>query len=125
MSSRFKNFARTNLHNINSLWEFHTTFILRVVFLKPGLVECKDYCFDPQVYKAYKMNYIDDRNVSFYQQFEIFKKLCVKTLFAQYILRALARTETVSFTVEINRCPLHTRHVYLRKLLSHTISFKN
>ena len=29
----------------------------------PGLVEGKDYCFVVQVYKAYKMNNLDDRNV--------------------------------------------------------------
>ena len=35
-------------------------------FKNPDLVEGKDYCFNLQAYKAYKMNYLDDRNDSFY-----------------------------------------------------------
>ena len=58
-----------NLHTTNSLWECHTTFNLS--YLQPGLVECKDYCFDHPVYKANQMNNLDERTVSFYQQFEI------------------------------------------------------
>ena len=52
-------------------------FVLCFVRLVPFMCVFK-------VYKAYKLNYLDDRNISFYQQFEILYKFRVKSLILNF-----------------------------------------
>ena len=64
-SPKIKSYIPTN----NSLWEFHTTFIIGVV--RPKV---KGYMLWVQAFKSCKLNELEGRNDQFDPQFEMFQK---------------------------------------------------
>ena len=69
--------AKTNWHTINSLWEFQTTFILGVVWLKARFWSKQwdqGYKVKLQIYETCKMKELEDKNDLIYQQLELFQK---------------------------------------------------